>query len=141
MERLSAITANNGHEEEARQLLSPSIKSGEILAVDENAIPFRKIPSDDNLSRYSTRYSVIGFTTPLTVKWLYSVVGSEYCHIYFWLCKDLSWMQSWLYLSIWFGSLALAWSFLLLYHSLRTVNWHELWNFTALFLWLFANFW
>jgi hypothetical protein len=111
------------------------------ILIDENIIPFRKIASDENLARSSHPHSVLGFTTPLTVKWFFSVVGAEYCHIYFWLLKDLAWMQSWLYLSIVFGLLALFWSLLILYHALRTLNFHEIWNFFALFLWLFANFW
>lgn len=135
---LSSFSPPNFH-----RRLSPRDDNNYQLPIDESMIPFRKIPSDENLTNhhYSTRYSVLGFTTPLTINWFYSIIGAEYCHIYFWLIKDLSWMQSWLYLSIFFGSLALIWSFLILYHSLRTFNWHELWNFTALFMWLFANFW
>lgn len=98
----------------------------------------RKAKSEDSLE---PRQSICGFTNPLTVRWFFSVIGSEYCHTYFWIAKDLAWMQSWRHSSIFFGMLALAWSFLILYHSLRTLNWHELWNFVALFLWLFANFW
>jgi hypothetical protein len=124
---------------------SNSLNSSKIehlsITIDEESIPFRKIPSDDNLNNIAEEYSVLGFSTPLSIEWFFSVVGTEYCHIYFWLLKDLAWMQSWLYLSISFGTMALLWSLLILYHSLRTLNWHEVWNFIALFLWLFANFW
>lgn len=101
--------------------------------------PIRKIPSDEAIG--SRRESVLGFTNPLTINWFFSVVGVEYCHTYFWIAKDLAWMQSWRHFSIFFGLMALGWSLLILYHVMRTVNWHELWNFVALFLWLFANFW
>lgn len=95
---------------------------------------------EDTLREYK-QPKILGFTNPLTVQWFFSVVGSEYCHVIFWIAKDLSWMQSWRHLSIFFGELALAWSLLLLFHALRTLNIHEIWNFIALFLWLFANFW
>ncbi len=89
----------------------------------------------------SGRPRLLGITNPLTVRWFFSIIGSEYCHIYFWIIKDLAWVQNWRRFSIIFGSLALAWSIVILYHSLRTLNWHEIWNFIASFLWLFANFW
>lgn len=86
------------------------------------------------------RKAVFGFSSPLTFKWFVSVVGTEYCHTYFWIAKDLAWMQGHRDYSIFFGLCALGWSLVVLYHALRTVNWHEIWNFIALFLWLFANF-
>jgi hypothetical protein len=69
------------------------------------------------------------------------VAGSEYCHTYFWIAKDLAWMQGWRKCSIFFGMSALLWSLSIFFHGVRTSNLHELWNFFALFLWLFANFW
>lgn len=86
------------------------------------------------------RKLVAGFSSPLTIKWFVSVVGTEYCHTYFWIAKDLAWMQGLRDESIFFGLLALGWSLVILFHALRTVNWHEIWNFIGLFLWLFANF-
>lgn len=86
------------------------------------------------------RTSSLGFTAPLSWRWFVSVVGTEYCHTYFWIAKDLAWMQGLRESSLFFGLLALGWSLVILYHALRTVNWHEIWNFVALFLWLFANF-
>lgn len=112
---------------------------GETQALLSVHPPIRKIPSDEALGRH--RESIFGFTNPLTIDWFFSVVGVEYCHTYFWIAKDLAWMQSWRHFSIFFGLMALGWSLLILYHVMRTVNWHELWNFVALFLWLFANFW
>ncbi len=52
-------------------------------------IPLRKIPSDENIAALSTRLSILGFTNPLTFQWLFSVVGAEYCHIYFWVSSLL----------------------------------------------------
>ena len=92
-------------------------------------------------NKRSTSSSYLGFRSPLTLTWFISVVGSEYCQTYLWIAKDLSWMQGSRRPSIFFGLLALLWSMLLLYHGIRTENWHEIWNFTAHFLWLFANFW
>ncbi len=94
-------------------------------------------PSNAPLGR---KKSVAGFTFPLSWRWLISVVGAEYCHTYFWIAKDLMWMQGLRNGSIFFGMMALGWSMVILYHALRTVNWHEIWNFVALFLWIFANF-
>lgn len=92
-------------------------------------------------NKRSTSSSYLGFRSPLTLTWFISVVGSEYCQTYLWIAKDLSWMQGSRRPSIFFGLVALLWSMLLLYHGIRTENWHEIWNFTAHFLWLFANFW
>ena len=85
--------------------------------------------------------SVLGFSTPLSLGWFFSVIGTEYCHTYFWIFKDLAWMQGLRKFSMFFGLLALLWSISIFYHGVRTGNFHELWNFIALFLWLFANFW
>jgi hypothetical protein len=91
-------------------------------------------------SNQTRRKTAAGFSAPLSWRWFVSVVGTEYCHTYFWIAKDLAWMQGLRDSSIFFGLLALGWSLVILYHALRTVNWHEIWNFVALFLWLFANF-
>jgi hypothetical protein len=98
-----------------------------------------ELEDDSDLSN-GRRKMVWGFASPLSLKWFISVVGTEYCHTYFWIAKDLAWMQGDRDYSIFFGLLALFWSLMVLYHALRTVNWHEIWNFLALFIWLFANF-
>jgi hypothetical protein len=84
---------------------------------------------------------VYGFSTPLSLSWFTSSVGAEHCHTYFWIIKDLAWMQGWISTSVVVGVFALLWSAFILKNALRTLNWHECWNFVALFLWLFANFW
>lgn len=83
----------------------------------------------------------MGFSEPWSVDWCFSVIGSEYCHMYFWILKDLAWTQGWRLFSISFGSFAIMWWVIILYHSLRTRNGAEVWNAIGLFLWLFANFW
>lgn len=129
-------------------ILHPSIigeDDGDSIIVNDDydgIIPFRKITSDDNLRFFDTfRRPYLGFNKPLSGSWFISATGVDYCLMYFWIAKDLSWMQSWLDDSICCGLLALSWSLLVLYHAIRTLNWHELWNFIALFLWLFANYW
>eukprot|EP01038_Epipyxis_sp_PR26KG_P007643 gene7643-10403_t len=82
-----------------------------------------------------------GFSTPLTCSWFFSVIGAEYSHAYFWIFKDLAWMQGWISFSVCIGLSTLLWSILILRHAIRTLNWHEIWHFVGLFFWLFANFW
>jgi len=31
----------------------------------------------------------------IAIGWFFSVAGTEYCHTYFWIAKDLAWMQGW----------------------------------------------
>jgi len=107
----------------------------ELLAPQEKAWVFHT--KSETIIR---RKTVAGFSGPVTFKWFISVMGTEYCHTYFWIAKDLAWMQGHRDSSLFFGLCALGWSLMVLYHALRTVNWHEIWNFIALFLWLFANF-
>jgi hypothetical protein len=83
---------------------------------------------------------ILGFTFPITIEWYFSPTGAEYCHTYFWICKDLAWTQEWRNLSLSFGIAAIFWSLIILYHSVKFRNWHEIINATALLLWLFANF-
>ena len=86
-------------------------------------------------------FHVYGFSQPLTATWFFGVVGAEYSHTYFWIAKDLFWMQGQRLHSTFFGLAALFWSLLLLWHAVRIGNYHELWNYPTIFLWLFANFW
>lgn len=85
--------------------------------------------------------SILGFNYPCTVEWFFSVVGCEYCHTYFWICKDLAWTQDWKFFSLWFGLLALFWWSVIAFHVIRTRSIDEAFNAVGLFLWLFANFW
>lgn len=94
-----------------------------------------------NITILSKPYSYWGFSTPLQLCWFLSITGTEYCHAYFWIIADLAWMQIWTEISIAMSSLAMLWSLLLLYHAMKSRNWHEIWHLVSLFLWLFANLW
>lgn len=96
---------------------SPSSTISESSSIDmdrsdSGSLIVRKL-SDENLTNLE-RVSVLGFTTPLSTKhkyddyqfvtingyllalrWFFSVAGTEYCHTYFWIGKDLAWMQGW----------------------------------------------
>lgn len=113
---------------------------GRLEGIEAGREGLVKNPSSSD-SKTTTRVSIWGFSTALSSQWFFSVVGSEHFHTYWWIAKDLCWMQGQLSFSIFFGLCALAWSLLILYHALRTLNWHEMWNFVALFMWLFANYW
>ena len=77
----------------------------------------------------------LGLSQPWSVDWCFSVIGAEYCHTYFWILKDLAWTQGWRIFSISFGSFAIMWWTILLYHALRLRNIDEIWNCIGLFLW------
>ena len=103
----------------------------------------------NNVSKVSGPYKTeeeedegyLGFSQPFSIDWCFSVIGSEYCHTYLWIAKDLAWTQGWRLFSISAGSLAIMWWTILLHHALRLRNVDEVWNCIGLFLWLFANFW
>ena len=67
--------------------------------------------------------------------------GQENVHIYFWLLKDLAWVQSWYLPGILIGGLACCWSIFLVWRSISHRNLNEFWSRFADFLWLFANYW
>ena len=37
----------------------------------------------------------------IAIGWFFSVAGTEYCHTYFWIAKDLAWMQGWRLIHSW----------------------------------------
>jgi hypothetical protein len=84
---------------------------------------------------------LMGFGEPFTISWLFSITGAEYCHVYFWIFKDLAWTQEWRYTSLSFGSAATLWCLVIFYHAMRTRNTDEIYNTVALFMWIYANFW
>ena len=43
--------------------------------------------------RFDRSDGVMGFAYPLQISWFFSICGAEYCHTYFWIAKDLFWMQ------------------------------------------------
>jgi hypothetical protein len=84
---------------------------------------------------------VCGFGEPLRASWFFTITGAEYCHVYFWILKDLSWTQELRYVSLFFGTLATLWCVVIFYHAFRTGNKDEVYNTIALFMWIFANYW
>jgi hypothetical protein len=83
----------------------------------------------------------LGFTHPFSFAWFFSIAGAEYCHTYFWTCKDLAWTQEWRFFSLSFGISAMIWWSIIIYNAIKVWNLHEIYNAISLFLWLFANFW
>ena len=77
----------------------------------------------------------------LDLDWLLSIRGAENLYMYFWLLKDLSWSQNWYWPAYVFGSLAIAWAFVLVCNTLYDQATNEIFFSTAVFLWLFGNFW
>jgi hypothetical protein len=67
--------------------------------------------------------------------------GQENFHIYLWLLKDLSWVQSWYITGIVIGGIACSWSIFLISKSISQRNINEFWSRFADLLWLFANYW
>ena len=84
---------------------------------------------------------VCGFAEPFRFSWFFTITGAEYAHVYFWILKDLSWTQELKYISLFFGTLATLWCVVIFYHAFRTGNKDEVYNTTALFMWIFANYW
>lgn len=77
---------------------------------------------------------------PWTISY-YFTDGQENFHIYLWLLKDLTWVQSWYIAGILIGGFACFWSVFLVSKSIRQRNINEFWSRFADLLWLFANYW
>jgi hypothetical protein len=77
----------------------------------------------------------------LDLDWLLSIRGAENLYLYFWLLKDLSWAQDWYYPAYVFGALAIASSFVMVVNTVVDQATNEIFFSTAVFLWIFANFW
>ena len=127
---------------------SNTIYLQESATINVNGLPLSRHDDDDdddddNNGRVADDeiQSVWGFTYPWSADWCLSVIGSEYCHSYFWIAKDLAWTQGWRFFALFYGSAAILWWGIIGYHALRTRNPDEVWNAIALLLWLSANFW
>lgn len=94
--------------------------------------------TDDTKRKYLGNYFYI--TTPWSLKYYFTVRGSENFHIYLWVAKDLAWTQDSFWPSLLFGVAALAWCGILLYNSVRGRSVEEVYMLIALILWLAANF-
>jgi hypothetical protein len=77
---------------------------------------------------------------PLTLSYYWTTRGSDNFHIYLWIAKDLAWSQSWYWPAMIFGSGALAWCSVLLYHAIAARHYEEMYMWISLFLWLSGNF-
>eukprot|EP01035_Chromulina_nebulosa_P020172 gene20172-26187_t len=80
-------------------------------------------------------------TIPWSPQMYFTVRGAENLHIYLWIAKDFCWIQDFEVLAMIFGSLALAWCGVLLYHAIEARDIEEVYMLIALTLWLFGNFW
>lgn len=101
---------------------------------------------------------------PFSPKIFFTVRGAENFHIYLWICKvwmhainsgftescqepfdslikDLGWTQDWKVWSMFFGTSAVAWLFVLTYHAVKARCYEEVYMLIALTLWLFGNYW
>lgn len=74
------------------------------------------------------------------LEYYYTIRGSENFHIYLWIAKDWAWTQEWQYPAIIFGSMAVAWCFVMAYHAWESGVPEEMYMLIALVLWLCANF-
>ena len=75
-----------------------------------------------------------------TLNWYISVRGQESLHVYMWILKDLSWVQSWYYPGYFFGALSIAWMVYILGQAMRKKSLDEIWCTVAHILWLVGNF-
>ena len=145
----------NKHDEETPFLppISPSsqsaVRRGTVATNDMGTFDksHDAMSIGDISSKNEDRESDIGicwFHPPedaLDFEWLFSIRGAENMYLYFWLLKDLSWAQDWYYPAYTFGALAIAWSFIMVCNALYDGATNEVFTSTAMFLWLFANFW
>jgi hypothetical protein len=75
-----------------------------------------------------------------TLDYYFSVRGAENFHIYLWIAKDLAWAQDLYIPAALFGSLAVAWCFVLAYYAMKYGGIEEVYMLIATVLWLTGNF-
>ena len=79
---------------------------------------------------------------PWTPYFYLSERGLDNIHIYFWITKDLCWVQSWFIAGVIIGSMACLYA---LFLTFRAAIWRksisEFWIKMSEFMWLFSNFW
>ena len=110
-------------------------KSHDALSIEDNSTKDTERESDVGICWFHPPEDALDF------EWLFSIRGAENMYLYFWLLKDLSWAQDWYYPAYTFGSLAIAWSFIMVCNAVYDGATNEVFTSTAMFLWLFANFW
>lgn len=79
-------------------------------------------------------------STPWSLSNYLTFRGSENFHIILWICKDFSWIQDNQVSAIFFGTLAILWCFILLYHAIAEKCAEELYMMIGLITWLCANY-
>lgn len=92
---------------------------------------------DEKDSIYANNFYI---TIPWSPQVYFTVRGAENFHIYLWIAKDLCWTQSWYYPAYFFGSSAMAWCLILLYHAITARCVTEVYMLIPMILWLCANF-
>ena len=110
-------------------------KSHDTLSIGDNSTKNEERETDVGICWFHPPEDALDF------EWLFSIRGAENMYLYFWLLKDLSWAQDWYYPAYTFGSLAIAWSFIMVCNAVYDGATNEVFTSTAMFLWLFANFW
>ena len=74
-----------------------------------------------------------------TFQYYFSTRGQESFHIYFWLIKDLTWVQGWYVEGILFGTLAVAWQVYMMCKAVYNRSFEETVCSTGMFFWLFGK--
>lgn len=130
--------------EEGKVLQHPTSQLGVWKRNDTNSENNMEAPHRaDNLEHGA---SGICWLNPPHTKWSLSYYlsesGLDNLHIYFWITKDLCWVQSWLLPGLIIGALACLYALFLIF---RAAYWRrnigEFWIKMSEFLWLFANYW
>lgn len=101
----------------------------------------RYITLSDNLRDEVRRTLNYYITTPWNpICYFTTVRGAENIHLYLWIAKDLSWMQSNVTLSMIFGSIASIWCGVLFLVAYTTRSFEDLYMVIPTTLWLLGNF-
>ena len=80
------------------------------------------------------------FSIPWSPDLYYSIRGAENVHVYLWVLKDLGWSLDNKILGLLFGTLAILWCIMLVFHASERRNTLEMFNILTISLWLFGNF-
>jgi len=77
---------------------------------------------------------------PWSIRYYFSTRGQDNGHIYFWIMKDLSWLQCWYYEGHIFGFLALLWSLFMALKALNKERYDDAFIVLCQLTWLTGNF-
>ena len=104
--------------------------------IEDNHVTINKKKRDSIIVKHGNIY----FDVPYSPQIYFTVRGAENFHIYLWIAKDLSWTQNKLVPALFFGSCALAWCLVLVYHAFNIKSYVEIYMVIGLMLWLSGNF-